>query len=179
MEKRHCEVLSWLPLTLIEGMLGCWGKPITHILSFNLPGHLQSKHFPTPISHVRKLRKVSPLPCSTAKRHLPPYQCLQGLYSRWIVYTWRCFSQFQLCLWWANASVVALGYKGKHRQLGHPFTSSQPRVFAPSQILPAFSFSLMGLSHLGRIKVDILGSAMFIPRDSGLVIETLFYIQGR
>ena len=52
-------------------------------------------------------------------------------------------------------------------------------AFAPSQILPAFSFSLMGLSHLGRIKVDILGSAMFIPRDSGLVIETLFYIQGR
>lgn len=107
MEKRHCEVLSWLPLTLIEGMLGCWGKPITHILSFNLPGHLQSKHFPTPISHVRKLRKVSPLPCSTAKRHLPPYQCLQGLYSRWIVYKWRCFSQFQLCLWWANHLSIA------------------------------------------------------------------------
>ena len=57
--------------------------------------------------------------------------------------------------------------------------SSQPRAFAPSQILPAFSFSLTVLSHLGRIKVDILGGAMFIPRDSGLVIETLFYIQSR
>ena len=29
-------------------MLGGWGKPITHILSFTLPGHLQSKHFPIP-----------------------------------------------------------------------------------------------------------------------------------
>lgn len=52
-------------------------------------------------------------------------------------------------------------------------------AFAPSQILPAFSFSLAGFSHLGRIEVDILGTAMFIPRDSRLVIETLFYIQGR
>lgn len=35
------------------------------------------------------------------------------------------------------------------------------------------------MSHLGRIEIDVLGSAMFIPRDSRLVIETLFYIQGR
>lgn len=61
--------------------------------------------------------------------------------------------------------------------MGHPFKSSQPRAFAP-QILPAFLFSLAGLSHLGRIEVDILGTAMLIPRDSRLVIETLFYIQG-
>lgn len=61
---------------------------------------------------------------------------------------------------------------------GHPFGSSQPRAFAPPQILPAFFFSLAGLSHLGRIEVDVLGTAMFIPRDSRLVIETLFYIQG-
>lgn len=53
------------------------------------------------------------------------------------------------------------------------------QAFAPSQILPAFSFSLAGLSHLGRIEVDVLGTAMFIPRDSRLVIEALFYIQGR
>lgn len=46
-------------------------------------------------------------------------------------------------------------------------------------MLPAFSFSLAGFSHLGRIEVDVLGTAMFIPRDSRLVIETLFYIQSR
>lgn len=31
-----------------EKMLGDWGKPITHILSLTVPGHLQSKHFPIP-----------------------------------------------------------------------------------------------------------------------------------
>lgn len=67
----------------------------------------------------------------------------------------------------------------KENHLGRPIKSSQPRAFAPSQILPAFSFSLAWFSHLGRIEVDVLGTAMFIPRDSRLVIETLFYIQGR
>lgn len=69
--------------------------------------------------------------------------------------------------------------KANSTHLGRPFKSFQPRAFTPSQILPAFSFSLAGLSHLGRIEVDVLGTAMFIPRDSRLVIETLLYIQGR
>jgi hypothetical protein len=72
--------------------------------------------------------------------------------------------------------VLALSYKLCH--LGCPFQFAQPGAFAP-QILPAFSFSLAGLSHLGRIEVDVLGTAMFVPRDSRLVIETLFYIQSR
>lgn len=75
--------------------------------------------------------------------------------------------------------MAAVGQGRNLGHLSHPFRSSQPRAFAPSQILPAFSFSLAGLSHLGRIEVDVLGTAMFIPRDSRLVIETLFYIQGR
>lgn len=68
--------------------------------------------------------------------------------------------------------MVALGYEGK---LGHLrwvlLDLPNPR--------PLLFLSLAEFSHLRRIEVYILGTAMFIPRDSRLVIETLFYIQGR
>lgn len=70
--------------------------------------------------------------------------------------------------------MVAVGYERRTQ----PLRSAQPRAFAPSESFLAFSFSLARFSHLGRIEVDVLGTAMFIPRDSRLVIETLFYIQG-